>query len=1201
MFRGYSTAKDATSLPGRACVGETPAGLFRNMNRLHEYSRRSTESNLISSRLRQQNFGLSQTNVNRRVSESDVLQLSPILAAHRTNILPDDLQEPRQDAHISFDNSFQEKVIERTEEEEKQHTAATHIQVEYRRSKSRRKSIEWKKGLKNAREILEENLMTADGSVAQEASETAFQLRTHTPRFLQYLLRSFGPHIALPMSHTIVRGAVAFVDMKGFTNLAEHISKSRNRGAESLIFIDESMRVDNSSEITNEILTRYWNLVVMYVNKFHGDVIKFLGDAVQIVFPIQPLFSNISDSSEAEQRCQDRALMFAIELMRALEYFEVDSQHATTGQLSMKIGLSFGDMTFRTVGGALSRCEFVLSGTTPARAAVLSGKASKNETVVSSEFTSINEFKPPNSVMVSYVRLRIGEGEENIEALSKRLMSTDDYFKLSLNLDPYAGELEEFEDDTEPIDTAQLYKLASHGIFRRPGSRTRIRSSAYSSDGLGGQDSIFSLQGVSISSSRQNASSNSFGSTSGSGHIRNLASNAVLISMLARFVPVVALSQIVVGCHSNQLSHQFCSILFVHVKSYDPDAPEDEQTRLMQNVTLAVQNATYEEQGDLRQVAVDDKGFVLISIFGLSAESSESHGLAAAWRIMSYFEEEKIKAGLGLTSGFCHFGPTGAKSRSEYAAVGSKVNLAARFMAKASSSIPITDTTPFSALLLDQTTLAGLPETCRTSFIASSIRVKGFSDPVDVYLTMKKLENLEKVMSPTNLTYRAFHFCKELQLVKVKMISEQSKRLVRRSPGSNFVADIFRMTIGLERPESVRDVLKYITVMGFVHSRINVNILESVIKSAAVRADVEYALSVIHERLQILRTVPELNVNIYEIRDVEHQIKPLYQTLMRSFRHHIHRELAERYRDELMRGHLKEIPREVIYSTIGTHFALAGIENHLEAAEFLNKSLAMVAHRDYAQAELLVQRSQKLIQSWRFKQQCKAEKAAAQSFFFLAGVKSRQNQMEETFRSYIKCLASYDTLAPLLSPRCISSDLCERTSALSIKDCSCCKFQENTCAFLFIHFTDDENAMSFHFRCLYISSGNGKQVDVVPWDCVTLDQSVENPTRTTNCILREIPWHEAQKRYQLNCIDSKAKMFYQILIFNSSTSKHIFSSFVNIGRITSQGSQKSGSGKQFRDPSLIEQLTESSEEAKSEEQKNEVTTDIPKSRACSIQ
>lgn len=102
-----------------------------------------------------------------------------------------------------------------------------------------------------------------------------------------------------------------------------------------------------------------------------------------------------------------------------------------------------------------------------------------------------------------------------------------------------------------------------------------------------------------------------------------------------------------------------------------------------------------ENDGQLRQFIVDDKGTVCIGTFGLRGAVSADNAAAAvltAKKIISGMPQLGLTASIGITSGKTYCGLVGSVFRHEYAVMGPSTNLSARLMCKAPPNCVICDT-----------------------------------------------------------------------------------------------------------------------------------------------------------------------------------------------------------------------------------------------------------------------------------------------------------------------------------------------------------------------------------------------------------------------------------------------------------------------------------------------------------------------------
>jgi predicted ATPase/class 3 adenylate cyclase len=98
--------------------------------------------------------------------------------------------------------------------------------------------------------------------------------------------------------------------------------------------------------------------------------------------------------------------------------------------------------------------------------------------------------------------------------------------------------------------------------------------------------------------------------------------------------------------------------------------------------------------GYFKEIDFGDKGGVMLAFFGapLSFENNKQRALEFALSILSEAATlHGVKISIGISSGLAYTGIIGGKERAQYAAVGSRVNLAARLMVEADTGQVYTD------------------------------------------------------------------------------------------------------------------------------------------------------------------------------------------------------------------------------------------------------------------------------------------------------------------------------------------------------------------------------------------------------------------------------------------------------------------------------------------------------------------------------
>ena len=130
---------------------------------------------------------------------------------------------------------------------------------------------------------------------------------------------------------------VMFADISGFTNLSEKLALKGYEGAELLAFA----------------LTRYMEFLVKSIGKSGGDIFKFAGDAMIIIWP--PPQHNSEE--ELTTLCR-QAIQSSLDIQSKLHEIKLVEDI----KLSVKIGFGVGQVTILHVGGVFSRAEYLAAG-----------------------------------------------------------------------------------------------------------------------------------------------------------------------------------------------------------------------------------------------------------------------------------------------------------------------------------------------------------------------------------------------------------------------------------------------------------------------------------------------------------------------------------------------------------------------------------------------------------------------------------------------------------------------------------------------------------------------------------------------------------------------------------------------------------------------------------------------------------------------
>ncbi|KAF4657097.1 hypothetical protein FOL47_008614, partial [Perkinsus chesapeaki] len=175
-------------------------------------------------------------------------------------------------------------------------------------------------------------------------------------------------------------GAVVFSDASGFTKLTEALE-----------------RKSNGAELLSLCLNKFFTPLIDIINSYRGDVIKFSGDALTILFPAICDYDYDYPCGSGWSNCKGhndlqlatlRASACCIEIHKRLHNFD-------TGQndvyLTLHIGVGAGPVTILQVGGQkpphsnVTRFEYVIAGPPLEQISKAEPMAGSGETVLSPE------------------------------------------------------------------------------------------------------------------------------------------------------------------------------------------------------------------------------------------------------------------------------------------------------------------------------------------------------------------------------------------------------------------------------------------------------------------------------------------------------------------------------------------------------------------------------------------------------------------------------------------------------------------------------------------------------------------------------------------------------------------------------------------------------------------------------------------------
>lgn len=209
------------------------------------------------------------------------------------------------------------------------------------------------------------------------------------------------------------------------------------------------------------------------------------------------------------------------------------------------------------------------------------------------------------------------------------------------------------------------------------------------------------------------------------------------------------------------------SVLFMLLPDLDVEGANDAQ-----HLVSSVQRIIARYEGSINTLHVDEKGAMLLAVFGLpplSHVDDALRGVRTALACQEVFHKRGERCAIGVTTGQAFCGTVGNAVRREYTVLGDVVNLSARMMSAAAISdgeLPI---------LCDATTY----ESTKTSIAfgtALSLTVKGKSKPISAFPPLRERLRHEYSHEPFQGSSRLLGRTAELETIKgcLQQLREQS-------------------------------------------------------------------------------------------------------------------------------------------------------------------------------------------------------------------------------------------------------------------------------------------------------------------------------------------------------------------------------------------------------------------------------------------
>ena len=562
-------------------------------------------------------------------------------------------------------------------------------------------------------------------------------------------LQAGGSNLSNPSSFAL-EGALLFVDMSGFTPLSERLGDAGMLGVEAL----------------SRCLNDYFGPITELIEQHGGDIIKFAGDAIMVLFckdPFEQTTAAETGSSLASPTAAGRKggkrpgcnrsrsssaslcdLVHRAVVCASAVHDEFNNYEVTEGiVLKLHSAVSAGHLTACVVGGAFERYEFLLQGTpifelAPALTSAQTGEVFLTDAAYqcAKEVVQAQEVRLENdehavaaaaattavSAAPIVAPLAAAASSANPATPRARGLNRSTSEASGSKLDAFlavpgqrsvaspphslspagtsssssstAAELvvpltvpavttvwrfisaAQPESESVPVEAAVPSSDPAADVVRSPspaGGRSR---------GGSGPSSAVRKFSLSRQSDELRPSPRGLRSPSPNGSLARASSNT---NAAASFIIPSVLARVQDGQGQYLAEFRRMSTLFIGLPnlathSRDP-LVHTRALHELSSIVCLIQIVVFQARGEIRQLITDDKGTVLIAVFGLISHTHNPlRALKASTEIVEKLRAKGYAINIGLTTGMVFCGCIGTTHRCEYSFIGDRVNTAARLM-----------------------------------------------------------------------------------------------------------------------------------------------------------------------------------------------------------------------------------------------------------------------------------------------------------------------------------------------------------------------------------------------------------------------------------------------------------------------------------------------------------------------------------------
>ena len=202
-------------------------------------------------------------------------------------------------------------------------------------------------------------------------------LGSYVPEIVLHRLAADSTPIASPTTEKFP-AAVLFADISGFTRLAEQLAQHGPAGAEEL----------------TRYLNAYFGQLIDLITAHGGDVVKFAGDAVIAVWPVNDVVRQHSAGELSLSTETLRAANCGLTAQQIMKEFTTEDV-----RLSMRMAIGAGDLLLEQLGGVYGLWELLVAGTPLVQISVAQQHAKPGEVALARDAWSFIQTRAQGRVL----------------------------------------------------------------------------------------------------------------------------------------------------------------------------------------------------------------------------------------------------------------------------------------------------------------------------------------------------------------------------------------------------------------------------------------------------------------------------------------------------------------------------------------------------------------------------------------------------------------------------------------------------------------------------------------------------------------------------------------------------------------------------------------------------------------------------------